>query len=103
MGDRREAKVLLDATKYDGRQLRKDLSDYIRNNPVGGAEAQAIQDLLSDERARERAAAEVRAQAAVALAYVNSEAAVKRLAVLMGDDSAIVRVAAASAILRGLR
>ncbi|MFK7789649.1 MAG: HEAT repeat domain-containing protein [Phycisphaeraceae bacterium] len=103
MGDRRASKVLLDATRYDEDQLRKDLTDYVRNNPVGGPEALEIRDLLADEKGRARMAAEVRAQAAVALGYVGTEASAKRLASLLEDSEPIVRVAAASAILRALR
>lgn len=103
MGDRRAAQVLMDATQYDERQLRKDLTEYVNKNPTQGPEAQAIRDLLADEKSRQRAAAEVRAQAAVALGYVASEPAAKRLADLLEDADPIVRVAAASAILRALR
>lgn len=103
MGDRRSAGVLIKATTYDERQLRADLTKYVRDNRVGGPEAQAIRDLLSDEKARQRAAAEVRAQAAVGLGVVDSKDAAQRLTALLDDTDPIVRVAAASAILRALR
>lgn len=103
MGNRQVAQVLLDATRYDARQLRKDLTEYVNKNQVGGPEAAAIRELLNDEQARESAAAEVRAQAAVGLGYVASASSAERLATLLDDPDPIVRVAAASAILRALR
>jgi HEAT repeat protein len=103
MGDQRAAGTLFQATRYDERQLRTDLQDYLRKNNVAGSEALIIQDLLSDEAARKSTAGEVRAQAAIALGYVDSVDAAKRLIALLEDPDAMVRIAASTSILRALR
>lgn len=103
MGDRQAGGVLIQASRYDERQLVQDLTAYLKNSQATGPEAQAIRELLKDERGRVRAAAEVRAQAAVGLGFVDTTASAKRLAVLLDDVDSIVQVAAASAILRALR
>ena len=103
MGDKQPGTVLIKAAGYDERQLRKDLKDYLDNADAAGPEARAIRDLLADHKARARAAAEVRAQAAVGLGFVDSKAAAQRLADLLNDSDPIVRIASASAILRASR
>ena len=103
MGDKPAAKVILKAAGYDEQQLRKDLKSYLTNAGAAGPEAQAIRDLLADDKARARAAAEVRAQAAIGLGYVKSKAAAERLSALLNDPDPIVRIAAASSILRASR
>ena len=103
MGDGQASGVLLKATKYDERQLRADLQKYMQKNDVAGPEAEIIRDLLADDKARASAAGEVRAQAAVGLAFVDSADAAQRLVALLDDPDPIVRIAAAGAILRALR
>ena len=103
MGDERAAPVLINASGYDVKQLTKDLKDYLKDSDAAGPEAQAIRDLLSDEQARTRAAAEVRAQAAVALGDVKTKQAAERLKTLLNDPDPIVRIAAASAVLQAAR
>lgn len=103
LGDDQAATVLIKASRYDDDQIRKDLKDYLGKNEIAGPEVQVIRELLADEKARARAAAEVRAQAAVGLGYVDSAASAKRLSALLDDPDPIARIAAASAILRASR
>ena len=103
MGDRQAANVLLSSSKYDERQLRTELRAYLNRGDISAPEAAEFRDILADEQARAREAAEVRAQATRGLAYVDSKAAAERLAALLDDPAPIVRVAAASAILRASR
>lgn len=103
MGDKRAGAVLIKASGYDDRQLMKDLKDYLRKSGAAGPAVQAVRDLLSDEQARAREAAEVRAQAAVGLGFVGNKASAQRLSALLSDPDPIVQIAAASAILRALR
>lgn len=103
MGDDQAATFLIKASAYDEAQLSKELKDYLKNNEVAGPEVQVIRELIADDTARARAAAEVRAQAAVGLGYVDSKAAAKRLSALLEDPDPIARIAAASAILRASR
>lgn len=103
MGDGRAADVLLKASAYDDRLLEKDLQAFLNKTNGQGPEAAVIRDLLADDKARARAAAEVRAQAAIGLGYVDSKAAAQRLIALLSDPDAITQVAAASSILRASR
>lgn len=103
MGDDQAASVLIKASGYDEDEIRKDLRDYLSKNQAAGPEVQVIKDLLADEQARARAAAEVRAQAAVGLGYVGTKASAQRLVALLDDPDPIARIAAASAILRASR
>jgi len=104
MGNQQQAAdTLLKATRYDERQLRADLSDYIRKGNAIGPEAEVIRDILADEQAQANAAGEVRAQAAIGLGYVDSVDAAKRMIALLEDPDPIVRIAASSAILQALR
>lgn len=103
MGDKRAGDVLLKASAYDDRLLQNDLQDFLKKTDAAGPEAQAIRDLLTNDQRRARMAAEVRAQAAIGLGYVDSQAAAKRLAALLDDPDPIAQVAAASAILRASR
>lgn len=103
MGDTRAADVLIKASNYDDKMLRKDLQGFLKQTGGQGPEAGVIRDLLADEESRARAAAEVRAQAAIGLGYVDSKAAAQRLIALLNDSDLIVKVAAASAILRASR
>ena len=104
MGDQRGVKTLVEACGYDSKALEKDLKDYVRNNGGdGSAQAKAVDELLADQALMDRAAAEVRAQAAAGLGWVKTEATAKRLTALLDDPDTIVQVAAASAILRATR
>jgi len=103
LGDDQGLPTLIKTTQYGERELRKDLEGYLRKNQVAGPEAQAIRELLDDPKERTRAAAEVRAQAAMALGFADSKAAAERLAKLLDDPSEVVRVAAATALLRASR
>ncbi|MEO0474991.1 MAG: HEAT repeat domain-containing protein [Planctomycetota bacterium] len=103
MGDRQAANVLISSSKYNESQLRSDLRAYLSKGDISGPEAIVIRDILADDKARASAAAEVRAQAARGLTYVGSTASAQRLAALLEDPATIVRVAAASAILRASR
>lgn len=104
MGNNRPVGLLMDAAAYDSDTVRKDLEGFLRTPGVAGSpEGRAVRDLLDDPKALSRAAAEVRAQAAVALGWVESTDAVNRLVELMDDSDPIVSVAAASAVLRASR
>lgn len=104
LGDTRAQAVLMDASAYDAKALRRDLQRYVQDSDTDNSpEVQAIRDLLNNEEQLARTAAEVRAQAAVALAWVQSVEAAERLDALMADADPIVRVAAASAVLRATR
>jgi HEAT repeat protein len=103
MGDREASEVLLAGTRFDEKQLRSELREYLQRNDVAGPEAAVIRDLMNDERGRIHAAAEVRAQAAIGLGDVKSKASAERLSALLSDPDPVVRVAAASAILRAAR
>ena len=103
MGDTQAAAVLLRTAQYDARLLRKDVEDYLRSGEVAGAEAQVLMELLRDEQALALAAAEVRAQAAIGLGYVGTKASAEKLVSLLEDPVAVVRVAAASAVLSASR
>ena len=100
MGSQRGAQALIDASDYDTAQLRRDLQGYLRNLEGESSERQAIQEILGDPALQTRAAAEVRAQAAIAMGWLESPAAARRLAEMMDDPDPIVQVAAASSILR---
>lgn len=103
MGDQQKGAVLIGGSRYDEGQLRKDLRDFVENNGVTGPEAEEIRDILANDTRRAQLAAEVRAQAATGLSYVDSKAAAQRLSALLEDPAPIVRVAAAGAILRASR
>lgn len=103
MGVLRSADVLMDGTRYDAETLKDDLEDFLDDNGAVDAQTQAIQTLLEDEKLRTRVAAEIRAQAVVALAFVDTKASVRRMAELLEDSDPIVRVAAASAVLQAGR
>ncbi len=105
MGDNTAAPTLMDASAYDVEALRDDLEDFLRDRGRQdvGPETRAVREMLADEKQLRRNAAEVRAQAAVALGWVRSPRAVDRLIGLMEDPDPIVSVAAASAVLRASR
>lgn len=103
MGDGSGQEVLLDASEYSTKTLRRELQRYLRGLEGNAPEAQAVREILDDPALQARAAAEVRAQAAVALGWLDSDAAVARLTRLLKDPDPIVQVAAASAVLRGSR
>lgn len=103
MGDQQKGTVLIDGSRYSEDQLRDDLRDFMQKSGVSGPEAEEIRDILSNDQRRAQLAAEVRAQAAIGLGYVDSKAAAQRLSDLLDDPAQIVRVAAASAILRASR
>lgn len=103
MGDGAGQKLLLEASQYDAKTLRRELQRYIRGLQGNAPEAQVVREILDDPALQARAAAEVRAQAAVALGWLDSKAAVTRLTSLLKDADPIVKVAAASAILSGSR
>lgn len=104
MGDRRAVPKLMEASVYDSRALRRELEQYVRDSGGrSGPQVQAVRALLSNQVEAERTAAEVRAQAAVALSWVRTPESANRLSELMNDPDPIVRVAAASAVLRATR
>lgn len=103
MGDDQALDTLLDATRYDTQTLQKDIASFLRKLAPTSPEAQAARTLMNSPDDRLRAAAEVRAQAARALAFQPTETVVARLVELMDDPAPIVQVAAASAILRAAR
>lgn len=106
MGDPQGLATLISASRYDEKRLTEDLTAYARRfegDGSAGPELQAIRALLADQAQRARAAAEVRAQAARALGWVDSQQAADRLAQLLEDPDAIVQVAAAAAVLQATR
>lgn len=103
MGDPQGGKLLIDASTYRTPRLRKDLGDYLREIDGASPEGQAIQAILADPKRQAQSAAEVRAQAARALGYMDSNASAKRLSKLLDDPDPVVQVAAAAALLRASR
>lgn len=103
IGDRQGQPILLDGSAYTEQELEEELERYARRTGGSGAEAKVIRELLNDKALRERAAAEVRAQAAVALGWIETKKSARRLDKLLDDGDPIVQVAAASAVLRATR
>lgn len=103
MGDAQGLGLLLKATRYDAKTMRRDLTGFLRKAERGGDEARAITAILRDPAEQARMAAEVRAQAARALGDADSQAAADRLSQLLDDPSPIVQVASAAAVLRATR
>lgn len=103
MGDPRGGPALIAASAYDTEQLRDDLREYLRALSRNDPERGQIQALLNDPDRQAVLAAEVRAQAAIAMGWLESTASARRLAELLADPSPIVQVAAASSILKASR
>lgn len=104
MGDSRGQATLMQASRYDVKALRSDLEKYLEKmRGIDSAESRELRALLADDKRCERNAAEVRAQAAIALSWVNTQAAAERLTAMLEDPDKIVQVAAASGVLRASR
>lgn len=100
MGDTQGVPILMKATRYDVEALRRELTRFLRNMDNNSEQARSVRELLDSPDQQARVAGEVRAQAARALGWSRTEDAAKRLAELLADPEPIVRVAAASAVLR---
>jgi len=106
MGDKQGLAILLEASSFDEKRLGKELENYARRiEAEGGAgpELQAVRALIADRTQRGNAAAEVRAQAARALGWVNDKKAAQQVSAMLEDPDPIVRVAAAAAVLQATR
>jgi len=104
MGDSRGTKTIVAAASYDRETLTEDLEDYLRKIDADQSpEARGVRQLLANPAQLEQVAAQVRAQAASALAWVKTKAAAQRLTTLLDDPDPIVRLSAAASVLRASR
>lgn len=102
-GDNRGGPIILEAAAMDGKAVQEMVDDYLNDVPVAQRDPErmfAFQEIQRRPEDLARVAASLRAQAALALADLAGDEAEAMLAKLLTDADPVVRIAAATAVIR---